>query len=552
LPDGSAAPEISVDGTRLAAIAAADHTAVVWNIDDQTVLSRFRCESQTADGATLAFDPSGKHLAVRTKRRLEIWNVEPPKLLRSLPAGDHPRGKPAFSSDGRLLACGTEHGLIRVWDLGRGQLLHSLAGHSGSVNQLAFAPDGRHVASTGADQTVRLWDLEQGIESLRLRGHQGRSGCLLFPASGSYLVSGSDQPAEIKFWDLSRQQEFVSIPDSDRASRIVEGLAFGPDGTEIQAIRKSGMLQVSDSRTGVELRAAPLDFGGRWRVPAALAAFSADGRIVAHASGTDARVVNVIDLATGKTLQRFQHSAEVLHIALSGNGRTVAASAHDFKDPSSRREVRVWNVETGELRAAIQTQPFFTNHIFGCVALSSGGELLAYDEYFPTGKLPVEEHARIQVKIYDLKSAQVVRALEGAPSLVRALSFSPDARYLAMACDRGGILVHDRWTDRWQPDQPLTGSAFDAFTDLAYSPDGRRLAAAGHLQTQMWDSATGNAVLTLRGAPPRPKDVGFNPRIAWSPDGQRLAASHWNKTVSVWSAELRSARGIAGPPANGR
>jgi WD40 repeat protein len=65
------------------------------------------------------------------------------------------------------------------------------------------------------------------------------------------------------------------------------------------------------------------------------------------------------------------------------------------------------------------------------------------------------------------------------------------------------------------------------------------LAAAGHLQVQMWDARTGSPVLALRGAPPRPKDVGFNPRLAWSPDGRRLAASHWNGTASIWDSADR-------------
>jgi hypothetical protein len=43
-------------------------------------------------------------------------------------------------------------------------------------------------------------------------------------------------------------------------------------------------------------------------------------------------------------------------------------------------------------------------------------------------------------------------------------------------------------------------------------------------------------VLALRGAPPRPKDVGFNPKIAWSPDGRRLAASNWNGVASIWDS----------------
>src|SRR5207302_7786611 len=50
----------------------------------------------------------------------------------------------------------------------------------------------------------------------------------------------------------------------------------------------------------------------------------------------------------------------------------------------------------------------------------------------------------------------------------------------------------------------------------------------------LWDVATGQDVLLLRGQPPRSGDGGHNPVLAWSPDGQRLAAMNWNGSVSVW------------------
>jgi tetratricopeptide (TPR) repeat protein len=71
---------------------------------------------------------------------------------------------------------------------------------------------------------------------------------------------------------------------------------------------------------------------------------------------------------------------------------------------------------------------------------------------------------------------------------------------------------------------------------LAFSPDGARLAGASRERVQLWDVASGQDILFLRGAKPRPSDNGFNPRIAWSPDGARLAVANWDRTVSVWDA----------------
>jgi hypothetical protein len=76
---------------------------------------------------------------------------------------------------------------------------------------------------------------------------------------------------------------------------------------------------------------------------------------------------------------------------------------------------------------------------------------------------------------------------------------------------------------------------------VAYSPDGRRLAAVSRDAVKVWDAETGHEVLSLRGAPRKHWDPAFNPQVTFSPKGHRLAATNWDQTVSVWEAEEPSA-----------
>ena len=66
---------------------------------------------------------------------------------------------------------------------------------------------------------------------------------------------------------------------------------------------------------------------------------------------------------------------------------------------------------------------------------------------------------------------------------------------------------------------------------MAFSPDGQRLASASVDETvKVWDAATGQETLTLKG------HTGAVTSVAFSPDGKRLASASADGTVKVWDA----------------
>ena len=121
-----------------------------------------------------------------------------------------------------------------------------------------------------------------------------------------------------------------------------------------------------------------------------------------------------------------------------------------------------------------------------------------------------------------------------------AVAFSPDGQQLASAELGGAVLkiwdlTGGAWRSTGQPRRVLGG--FGQPFALAYSPNGRRLAAVSRDAVKLWDAETGHEVLSLRGAPRRHWDPAFNPQVTFSPEGRRLAATNWDKTVSVWQSE---------------
>lgn len=116
-----------------------------------------------------------------------------------------------------------------------------------------------------------------------------------------------------------------------------------------------------------------------------------------------------------------------------------------------------------------------------------------------------------------------------------SLALSPDGKRIA-SISMNGITIRD------------TDSGIEMLTikesplSLAFSPDGQRLISGGFdSKVKIWDTATGEEIMSLSGHEGRIKSVTV------SPDGKQIVSGSFDKTIKLWDAssgqELRTLSG---------
>jgi WD40 repeat protein len=486
----------SPDGQKLAAGMRYDEVSLLSL--EGTVIKSVPCASRLE---SLEFTPKQPFLLVPNRRAVEydsrhgvaqLWRDDLSAVEREFDSSDVKRRADITmarsSPDGKWIAGGGLYqSRMRLFDSATGRVVAESQPSRDLLTALAYSPDGKAIALGYQNGVVECFEVKRlsGKPSISARptvihAHQGMVAGLSFVDGNSLATAGKD--GLIKIWDLQsrarRQFNFTNASLRD--------VALSPDGTLLACAYVDEFIIANLSREVVarfhrgsptsvawspasdrvavcsdSFEVAVFDRQGNRLFDIAHpdrpehVAFSADGRFVAVIGQTH---VQICEASTGMEVDRCRLSSEEcgLAVAFSHNGQHLAYGDHSgavfLRDPKS-------------------------NSISQTLTCESTANTAAFS---PDDSLIATGHADGVIRLWDVKSGQLMFKFAGHGRSVSEIAFVPDGRTLLSASSDGTVRV---WSTAHNRTLGVFHRAFAAGVEpdrdvacrLSISSDGRQL-----------------------------------------------------------------------------
>jgi WD40 repeat protein/class 3 adenylate cyclase len=431
---------------------------------------------------------------------IHIWDLESRSEKQIQAPGVGPLKRPAFSSDGRLIAVLTYASaerdpfdlILSVWDIETAENiatwspeeitdlveLHfhpdntrlmvptcgctfagdiywldiatgtvTRAGISGAFSAAALSPDGGLIAAAGSDRTAKLFDAETGELLRSFRGHRDVLASIAFSPDGRQLATTSDD-GTARVWDVESEGDRSGIEIALLAGQAGEtsNVVFSADGTRVATWSADSVRVWDPTRSrAAEVRGYELDLARIFAIERGGERALVHGRSCAEGFCHGDAVI--IDFEIGEHVRIAEQAG--LGASLSPDGATMFGQRGEATDDRSRHWGSIWATDATTLADRFRLE--------GICEFSFGLEDEPWMQCGPPPATPYDD----QAGRFSFSADGSIVAMTGNGSRAVGLWDTSDGRML--------VSLMSEWLH--------SDASINPFA-VALSPDGQQLAVA--------------------------------------------------------------------------
>ena len=387
----------------------------------------------------------------------------------------------------RRLATGSMDSTIRLH--GGHDIDNFLLGHADRVLDVDFSPLGDRIVSTGSDGTVRVWDTSTNLGS----------GDVPLPRVGDG-------------W----------IPDR------VESIVFRKDNGRIAVARHGQAFSIDASHTPWHANYTANPGDPYMQEPMR---FDPDGNVLV---GCQDKIIHCWEFPSFEKRLGFRaHDKAIWLLTCDRDANKIASVAHLQEEEDSHSELKVWNGKTGELLYTLDE----TGTVVDRMVFSPEGKLLVvacrvseFRELQQNDPFSAAKSSKSVIKLLDAQTGKLLKTLDEVQDKWMGICFDSKGILVAAAGTlKKSVLVWNTETGEYKESKQGLRDA----RDIAFHPNGSRLAMVSRQQTKVLDAETLRELLTLQSHGQKGYGgAAINARVCWSHDGYSLAVG--SNSLSIW------------------
>ena len=376
-----------------------------------------------------------------------------------------------------------------------------------------------------SDSVIKIWDAKTGELKRAIRDVSvGYFVMMRFSPNGRTLLTSDDSwPRQVKLWDVQTGTLIFAGPGYP--------LAFSTDGktlavTDMPARKqcRAGLIDVATGKVTATLTNGTKPFR-QWDDMCSLRAyFSNDNqRLITASSDRDSELW---DTRTGQRLAVLSGNDSPMHSYWDGatemfspDGKIAVTVKRDLTPDAVIRTVKVWDAATGALLRSLA-------NVAEPLRFSPDGKVLAAAATVGAGP-------DASISLWDVATGKSIKVFSEPKAGAGDIAWSPDGRTIAAFCG-GKLKIWDVENARLKATLPMVVEwewnfvgTVGNWDQLFFRPDSRFLIVANRKSSRLIDVKTGAVRETIDKLR----------RGSFTPDGYWVTRTQDKKSVAVWEIQ---------------